>query len=572
MSDIRIERNLLNLLHRQARASWPISVFVGTLLSLILKDAVEHNILISWLVALYSLATIRWLHGRLYTAYPPADKDICKWKYSFMGFVALAGCVWGYVGAFIVPIESTEHFTATIAILIGMVGGMQSSAGVFLFFAIPTLLPIAIRMLLLDDSTYIIMGILTLFYIVASLFFQRPRQRALINSYQLRYENLDLVERLKEQKATAEKANIEKSKFLAAASHDLRQPLHSLELFFESLRSEVHTEKGNQLVDQVGISLEALRQLFGALLDISRLDAGIIEVKRKHFSLSELLEQLTREFTPLAHQQNRAFERVCSSPIVFTDRILLERIVRNLLSNALQHGEGTILLKTKVSDQTVSLTVSDEGPGMPESELQNIFLEYHQLDNPERDRSKGLGLGLAIVSRITHLLNHDLKVNSALGQGSEFTLTLPLGDQESIESDDEQKNLHQWDLTGTNVLAIDDEAIILTSMQTLLEGWGCRVSCAENLESALSEIKQGNAPDLIISDYRMRQNRTGLEVIEQLQAQLGKSVPTILVTGDTSPERLREAHASQLTLLHKPVRPPVLRMAMVRALQSKASE
>lgn len=571
--DTRVKKDLVDLLYKQSKTALFASLVVGVVLTWVLYGVIANTVLIAWFSVLSGLMIVRWVHGRVYVAQSD-DINIERWGNSFVVLVGLAGCVWGSAGVYLTPLESPVYLAATVSVLMGMVSGVQSSPKIFLIFAVPTLMPLGIRLLMFDHPAYTIMGGLLFFFLLASLSYQRPRYQALLEGMALRYENLELVDRLQEQKLAAEKANIEKSKFLAAASHDLRQPLHSLELFFESLRNEKHTENGLYLLEKTGASLDALRQLFDALLDVSRLDAGIIEIRRQHFSLNELLEVLEAEFSIITNEQQRSIHLVSEDSVVYTDKLLLERVLRNLLRNAVKHGDGVITIALHVTKDKQVVSISDEGKGIPEQELDNIFTEFHQIKNTERDRSKGLGLGLAIARRISDLLNYELSVQSTLEQGATFSIVLPVADATNLLEPDEtpvasHPASHHWNLQDTQVLVIDDEKNILIGMQCLLEGWGCKVWFAEDEHGALDIIADGVKPDLILCDYRLRNNRTGVEVLAILQKQLNKEVPALLITGDTAPERLREAHESGLVLLHKPIKPAKLRMAMVSVLSTK---
>lgn len=369
---------------------------------------------------------------------------------------------------------------------------------------------------------------------------------------------------LSRKKEEAEQANVAKSRFLAAASHDLRQPMHALGLFVDNLRGEIggSSERVRRLLDGMSGATEAMTAMFNALLDISRLDAGVITVAPKDFPVSMLLRRVESMFTPLALQRGLRFSVVDSRAWIRSDPALLERILQNLVSNALTHTlAGGVVVGCRRVGAAVSVQVWDNGPGIPAEHQQKIFQEFVQLANPERDRTKGLGLGLAIVDRIARLLGHAVRVRSTPGKGAMFAVEIARGERGSMEhTQAAQLPLIAEQFPGLCVAIVDDDKASVDAMAGLLEQWQCRVIGAESDAKLVEQLRVlGVVPDLLISDYRLRGGRTGIEAIEQVRADLQASVPAILITGDTAPDRLIEAHASRLELLHKPVAPEQLK-------------
>lgn len=376
---------------------------------------------------------------------------------------------------------------------------------------------------------------------------------------------------LRLKKEEAEQANVAKSRFVAAASHDLRQPMHALGLFVDSLRAEVGGEaRARRLLEGMRNSIDAMTAMFDALLDISRLDAGVIVENRMDFPVRTVLRQIETMFTPLALERGLRFSVIASSAWIRSDPALLERVVQNLVSNAIKHTRtGGVLVGCRRRAETLSIQVWDTGPGIADEHQQDIFREFFQLGNPERDRSKGLGLGLAIVDRIARLLNHPVRLRSTPGRGSMFALEVPCGERGAGGAQPAQLELIADDFAGACVAVIDDDAASVESMAGLLERWKCAVISADSEEDLLRQVQvRRDAPDLLISDYRLRGARTGLLAVERIRRALGRQIPAILVTGDTAPDRLIEAHASGLELLHKPVAPGKLRQLM-RVLLSR---
>ena len=394
-------------------------------------------------------------------------------------------------------------------------------------------------------------------------------ERYIRGDFQLEHRNAALLQELREQKEVADRANAAKSKFLAAASHDLRQPIHALMLFVAALRQEVLAPAQRQLVNRMDASIQAMESLFNALLDISKLDAGVVTPRLEAFALTSLLAKLDNDYAPVAQAKGLRFRVRASSAWVLSDPTLLERMLRNLVENAVHYTQrGGIVVGVRRRGAAVAIEVWDTGPGIPADRQADIFQEFYQLDNPERDREKGLGLGLAIVDRLSRLVQHPVKLASRSGRGSRFTIELPyvvpeslalaspVGDEASAQA-----------LVGGFVVVIDDEAAIRDGLEILLGSWGCHVLTAASGAEAARKLGQAERyPDLILSDYRLRDGETGVDAIRRIIDSLARPVPAVLITGDTAPDRLREAQASGYRLLHKPVATEKLRAILIAAL------
>lgn len=398
----------------------------------------------------------------------------------------------------------------------------------------------------------------------------------------------------------AERANVAKTRFLATASHDLRQPIHALGLFFANLADRVRDTETKPLIKQIEDSIGAIDSMLSALLDISKLDAGVVHPTIGPVAVARLFKRLETEyqshginpFGPLL--ERRLFKRPetehqptaqgtgntlhirPNQAIVQSDPALLERILRNLISNALRYTHnGRVLVGARRRGDKLRIEVYDTGIGIPEDQLENIFLEFHQLGQPEQDRRQGLGLGLglAIVKRLAALLQHEIKVRSQVGRGSCFAITAPLIQDSSCHSLSSTTATPDKALRGHRVLVLDDDKAVLAAMDGLLERWGCAVIKASSLEEAREQLKAtALPPELLIVDYRLQGQFSGLEAVAILQKALRRYVPALVITGDTAPDRLREAEASGYPLLHKPVQPAKLRSALHHLLHLREHE
>jgi len=385
------------------------------------------------------------------------------------------------------------------------------------------------------------------------------------------YTNIsDLIKReqaLEKARKDAEQANAAKTRFLAAASHDLRQPIHALGLFFAALSDRVYTPETALVISQIDDSIAAISSMLNALLDVSKLDAGVVKPNIESFELTELFSRLQVEFQPIAIEKHNELHIRPTSTTVNTDPSMLDRILRNLIGNAIRYTKnGRILVAARPRGQNIEIRVMDTGSGIPEHQLEEIFVEFHQLQNPARDRRQGLGLGLSIVKRLAKLLHHPIKVSSRLGVGSCFSITLP-SVQVTAETKTDQSNVitvnPSYSLESCQLLVLDDDPNILEGMNTLLTRWGCQVISASTPDEANEKLARNTQRlDVLIIDYRLADNVSGITAAKDLQNQLGYAVSVLIITGDTAPERLREADTSGFPLLHKPVQPAKLRSAI----------
>ncbi len=368
-------------------------------------------------------------------------------------------------------------------------------------------------------------------------------------------------------KEQAEEANLAKTRFLAAASHDLRQPLQALNMFVTVLQARNRDAAVSDLILRIQDSLGAVETLLNGLLDVSKLEAGLVEAAEDNFQVGGLMQRLAAEFQPLAEAEGLMLKSIPCDAMVRSDQALLERVLRNLLNNAIRYTrEGRILFGCRRRGDHLRIEVWDTGIGIPKSQLKLIFREFHQLGNPQRDRRQGLGLGLAIVERLGALLGHRILVESTPNRGSMFAIEVPIatGVARSTAPKQLQLAINRTDLA---LVVIDDEPDVLDSMRLVLESWGHRVLTALDADEALRRLPDlGRAPDLIIADYRLQNGNTGGQAIARIRVRLKSVVPAIIVTGDTAPERLRQAKANGHGLLHKPVHPDALRAAIDEAL------
>jgi signal transduction histidine kinase/CheY-like chemotaxis protein len=366
-------------------------------------------------------------------------------------------------------------------------------------------------------------------------------------------------------------ANTAKSRFLAAASHDLRQPIHALRLFAEALGSGADPERMRELASRIRASADSLTAMFDELLDLSRLESGSVEPHPTEFPLGPLLEQLASELAPDANARGIALRVVPTSALVRSDPLLLRRILQNLLVNALRYTErGRVLAGCRRRGDTLRIEVWDTGPGIPESKRAEIFREFTQLDQTRR--SEGLGLGLAIVDRLARLLECRVEVDSRPGRGSVFRVTVPLCKSGSAPAVAPGTASGGQALAGRLVVVVDDDLTILEGMRLLLESWGCDVLLSRSLDDAIEGLERlGRDPDVILADYSLEGARTGVDAIDAIRAARSTWAPGLIITGETDREVLARVQASGLPHLIKPIPPARLRAALGNALRGYSS-
>lgn len=368
---------------------------------------------------------------------------------------------------------------------------------------------------------------------------------------------------LREKKEEAETATLAKSRFLAAASHDLRQPTHALGMFVARLAQLPHDAQTRHLIDSLDASVQAMQDLLDGLLDISRLDAQAVQVQLRPFALSDIFEQLRSGLNLTALDKNIRLRFRPTEAWLMSDPTLIHRILLNLVANALKYTvTGCVLVACRVSAnaQQVRLEVWDSGIGIAPEHHQSIFKEFYQVGNSERSRSKGLGLGLNIVDRTAQLLGYRLQFFSRLGVGTRFSLEVPLV---ALGAEMDRRNpfrpAPEENIQDLVVLVVEDDALARESLVSLLESWGCVVGVADGLAAALQLIDHGLLPAVMVSDYRLREGENGIEVIRQVRARAWRTIPACLISGDTDQALMQSAKRAGHTLLHKPVRPAKLR-------------
>jgi signal transduction histidine kinase len=540
---------------------------------IVTTHALTIPVAVAWWLYMAAHTTVRLMVRRAYFKARPPASDWRRWARWFVIGAVVGGIGWG-VGSWILLVPGHLDLQMVfVAVLFAIAYGTATAWGSYLpaFFAFfwPTFLPVVAWFALRGGELRWIIVVMFLLWIPTVASLARRYSGTLVDALELRFRNDALVADLREQKAIAEQASLAKSRFLASASHDLRQPVHALGMFVGALRGLKLPLRARTLIDHVDASVGAMDGLFMSLLDISRLDAGVVEATPEPIALQPLIARICRDLAGEAAGKGLALRAVPTRLAAVSDPVHLERIARNLIANAVRYtARGGVLVGVRRDGpHGVRLEVWDTGPGIAEAHREAVFEEFYQLANPDRDRTKGLGLGLPIVRRLSMILGHRLSLESRPGRGTVFRVALPRAEAPPLPARPARQAADGEQRPGV-VLVVDDEAAIRIGMAELLSGWGHTVMAAADAEEALGLARAaGQAPDLIVSDYRLR-GEDGIAVIRRLNAAFGDT-PAILLTGDTAPERLREAEASGYPLLHKPVAHGRLRAAVTNLLRRR---
>jgi signal transduction histidine kinase len=574
--DPRVESDLI----RGLMARTPIAVFSNILAGFLVAAALYEtagNAVLLWWILFSALQGGRIWVRRGFESDPDPVGNASKWAQRHAACLFVLGVAYGLPALIFFPDDDVMRQMFCIAVIaVTGIGAIITNMGYppsLLAFSVPAFLLAAIRTWIEDGAVF---DVLTVFFLVMGPILAKiayGQTRAMRDAMRVRYENIALVAELTEQKQAAERANLAKSRFFAAASHDLRQPLQALGLFAASLRDAERRPEDSRKFEQILSSVDALESLFDELLDVSRLDAGYVQPNIVHIDTARLFARLESAYGPVATKNGLELRFRKHPPALLSDAILLERVLGNLISNALRYTlKGGVLVGWRRRGSNIRLEVWDTGIGIPRVEFSHIFDEFYQLGNPERDRRHGLGLGLATVKRVAALLNSPLSLNSESGRGSVFRITVPAGDATAVVRTVRPVFENIDALAGKVIAVIEDEGTVREGLATLLEQWRCRPVAAASTQETIDVLAlQGLVPDIILADYRLRDHQTGITAIETLRARFGAEIPALLVSGDTTEELFRAARERSLIFIAKPISSARLRAALLHFLSKRSS-
>ncbi len=553
-------------------------------------DQVSPLLVGGWIALILANQGWRGALARAWRRALPGMAATARWgRYWAIGST-LAGALWGTAAVVFFP-ASAPHQALLIVCLFGVIlGGLNLTAVYkpsFYGFVLPALVPLIVRVAFEGDQVHAYTALVMTVVLGFVLAFGHQLNNVLTHSLAIRHENVDLIGELKgqsrvahEARAAAEAANRAKSQLLAAASHDLRQPLHALGLYTAALAARAREAEWRPLVSSVQRAVNALEAQFAQLLDLSRLEGGALNPSPSRVALAPLFARIAADFAPEATAKGISLRLPRTLLAVISDAALLERIVRNLVANAVRYTkDGGVLIAARRRCDRVVIDVFDTGIGVAPENRERIFEEFYQVGFDAHGRSAGMGLGLAIVRRLARLLGHDVSVLSVPGRGSRFRVVAPRAtDTPRIVADaiprpraDHTARGARASLSGSLIAVIDDDAGTIDAMDALFATWGARVAGGADSYAVLERLgRLQRYPDLVIADLRLANGASGLDAIRALHAELGFAVPALIVSGDTAITTEGEVHAAGFSLLPKPVVPALLE-AVATALIVRAA-
>jgi signal transduction histidine kinase len=581
-ADLHVDR--LRALYEQAPASLTGNVIGIVLIGLAFAPLATPSLLGGWLAAAVLVWLLRLAHYLRYRGARDSDTAaLLAWRNSWRALVLVQGAMWPSAVWLFWGLGSPFHATALIVIAnsytMASVQLLAPQRTLFIVFTCVVLLPTIARVA--SDTSqpwhWQLAGVLGMVFVVAMVL-GRAYRGALGQAIGLKQRTEQLAAQLRVEKAaadearrSAEAANRAKTQFFAAASHDLRQPLHAMGLFAEALRQKTQRAPDPEvasLVNSINQSVDALEGLFGELLDITRIDSGGVEVQPGPVSIRDLFTRLRLSFEPMAFEKGLALSFHGEQRFAHTDGLLLERILRNLVSNALRYSEdGGVLVACRPRNDKLIVQVWDSGIGISAASLPRIFDEFYQVQSQrplEPHQRKGLGLGLAIVKRLADMLEAPLTVQSRPGHGTVFTLEVPVGREPRSLAPAPASGAARLGITlqGRRIVIVEDEPAVLQGLTVLLEAWGATVEGFDEVAALRPWLAEPAriAPDLLIVDYRLPQGHTGVDALVALRARWpGQALPAIVITGSSLGGHEDEAAKHDFHLLIKPVPPNKLR-------------
>ena len=539
----------------QAVVSFFSRVIVGLVTTASIWSMFPPVPLLGWLAVNILVAFFALRMHQIFAPSSSSEFNIRKWNIVSSVSTFSAAFSWGIVTVLFFAPDNIFYLAIMLAFYTGYVAGAftinHAHNPTFLLACAGITIPFAGRMFYQGTGEYVFLGYLSIFFVSSLGYISRNMHKLFIVSTRNEFDNIKLLEQIEKEKETAIQAVATKDRFLAAASHDLRQPLNAISLFADALRPLQTKPLGHEIVDKVQLSLKGLNEMLHSLLNISKLDSNATENQPEHISLYSVVEELVIEYRSKANHLDLS-NHVDVEITVFCDPTILYRVIRNLLDNAVKYTErGEVVISCEHNTEICRVHIRDSGVGIPRDQIASVFDEFHQLNNSERDREKGLGLGLAIVKRLCDLASIDIKLESTLGIGTTVTLSLATGI--SMATND-AGGAQVPTFNGHLIVIIDDEKDIRFAMQLILSAQQAEVVVAESLQHALIELTtKTRAPSLIISDFRLRNRATGVEAIEAIREEYNRDIPAIIITGDTSSGQISEMRESANLVLYKPV-------------------
>lgn len=545
-------------------------VTTSTVTTILIWDSAPKFFILIWLAVCLTHAAYGFWLKRCYVN----DTDYHKFDHFlklliFRSFCA--GFCWTLIPTLFFSDGNIVYLVYIVTLYSGILSGSLSinftHGKSFFAFLIGISIGFTGRMFYEGESPYTTIGWMSFYYISILSYVSINMTKLFRNSTQDQFDKIQLAAELSAEKEVVEQAVKSKSKFLAAASHDLRQPINAINLFADALEPMLSKKSSRDILHKIQLSLRGLNSMLHSLLDISKLDAHAIENDPRPVVLTNTVSQLLDEYAQKAPHLSLV-NKATETHLVIADPTIVERVTRNVIDNAVKYTPtGSVTIDIQTSKTKTNLIVRDTGLGIPADRINKVFDEFEQLNNPERNREKGLGLGLAIVKRLCEIADIDIKLTSIPDQGTEVMLSFETSSKGIRTIFD---NANYSDIKGKVIVAIDDEKDIRDAMSLLLNKWECLAVVAESGREAIEILSKLNRlPDYIISDFRLKNNEEGTESIELIRDEFNSAIPAILITGDTAPERIVAARNYGIDVLYKPFEPEELKHILQLKLLSK---
>jgi signal transduction histidine kinase/CheY-like chemotaxis protein len=579
-------------LYRSWRQTTTSMLLGALILWIVLRDQIPVAAMVAWVAAIVANQAWRGLVAAAYWRTRPDAAAASRWGWRWAVGSTLAGSLWGVAAVAFYP-QSPAHQALLIVCLFGVVlGGLNLTAVYkpsFYGFVLTALLPLIVRVGTGADPVHLSIAIVLSVVLAFVLAFGHQVNTLIARALAIRHENTDLIAELKARsedadraRRRAEQANQAKSQFLAAASHDLRQPLHAMGLYAAALSLRARESEIKPLVASINASVEALESLFAQLLDLSRLEAGALQPRTGVVALDPLFARLAADFAPQAAASGLRFSIRPTRLAVVSDPVLLERVLRNLVSNALRYTHtGGVVVGARRRGPDARIDVVDTGVGIATADRERVFDDFVQVDGSSRHHigGRGMGLGLAIVRRLAELLGHRLELASTIGRGSRFSIgigrapTPPVAAPPERRPAIDERSRSAPPLLGCRIAAIDDDPAVLGAVRALLEARGAKVLTGDSSAHIIAGMPAAGWDDveLVVADLRLAEGRSGVDEIGTLRRALGHPVPALVVSGDTADESRAEARRAGITLLQKPLVAEALEANVLALLAARAA-
>lgn len=578
----RIFAEQIRLTYQQLPTLSMSNLLGSIVLAFIMWDKVSTTALIVWLLILFVVIALG--SPAIVKFYGEFDRESYNdqfWGRILLLYLFVRAIVWGSGGILFYVPDVLEYQLLLLLFIVGGAGlvAIQAAAYKPAFFTMmyPVLFPVIIRFAMDLDGLHIAIALLTFMYGVALAYFYQNIHQTIEESLILRFDKASLAEKLATQKQAAEKAYKDKTRFIASVSHDLRQPLHAQGLFIEELQYRIKDSETKAIVEKLNTSLNAMSSLFNSLIDMSKLDVNAIRPSVKRVAIAGIFNDINLDFQTEARAKKLKLNVQKTNLLVYSDPQLLGRIIRNLVANAIEYTKkGHILLGCRRNGNYISIQVWDTGIGIPDGQRQAIFEEYHQLNQSKQKKNERSGLGLAIVARLSRLLNHEVSVNSYPGKGTVFSIKIaraePVAPVRMVQQKSEPIQ-NGFALKHKHVLLIDDDELFLQQSAKLLRSWGIIAITASNKKQAMEIMTLANSLeqpkfDLIVTDYHLNELKTGLELLMDIRVMRHTATPAIILTGDTSIHY--DMINEDIFLMYKPLRVAKLKSLMEYVLSKGA--